>query len=67
MQEKDNKGLLRVAAYCLVSTSNSEQLEGLIVQQRHFETVIKSYSDWKSVEIYSDIGSGLTTKTAPDI
>ncbi len=65
MQEKDNKSLLRVAAYCRVSTSSTEQLESLIAQQQHFEKIIKSNSDWKLVEIYSDIGSGLTTKKRP--
>ncbi len=65
MQEKDNKSLLRVAAYCRVSTSSTEQLESLIAQQQHFEKIIKSNSDWKLVEIYSDIGSGLTTKNRP--
>ncbi len=65
MAEKELVKLLRVAAYCRVSTKNAEQLKSLKIQQQHFEKIIASNPDWKCVDIYSDVGSGLTIKKRP--
>lgn len=65
MAEKELVKLLRVAAYCRVSTKNAEQLKSLKIQQQHFEKIIASNPEWKCVDIYSDVGSGLTIKKRP--
>ncbi len=55
--------ILRVAAYCRVSTDKSDQLNSLSNQQRYFADYIGAHSGWQLVEIYSDEGiSGTGTK-----
>ena len=43
---------LRVAAYCRVSTDTDEQLVSLETQMKHYESYIKSNSDWEFAGIY---------------
>lgn len=53
----------RVAAYCRVSTDIDEQELSLDTQRKHYESYIKSNSEWEYAGIYYDDGiSG--TKTA---
>lgn len=53
----------RVAAYCRVSTDSDEQELSLDAQKKHYESYIKSNSEWEYAGIYYDDGiSG--TKTA---
>lgn len=61
-KESDEKGKLRVAAYCRVSTDSPGQAGSLQMQKEHFEKIIKANPDWEFVRIYADIGSGLQTK-----
>lgn len=47
---------LRVAAYCRVSTSNTDQLESLETQKSHYESWIKLHSEWEYAGLYYDSG-----------
>ncbi len=55
---KENKKL-KVAAYCRVSTSGSEQLRSLEIQISAYTKMIKSHPNWIFVGVYYDIESGL--------
>ena len=56
-------GRKRVAAYCRVSTDNSDQANSFASQQRYFEEYINRHEDWTLVGIYADEGlSGTTTR-----
>ena len=46
----------RVAAYCRVSTDNSDQLESLETQKSHYESFILMHSDWEYAGLYYDAG-----------
>lgn len=51
-----NQKKRRVAAYCRVSTDNSDQLESLETQKSHYESFILMHSDWEYAGIYYDAG-----------
>lgn len=53
---KTEKKILRVAAYCRVSTDSDAQLESLETQKKHYESYITSHGDWELVGIYFDEG-----------
>ena len=54
----------RVAAYCRVSTDSDEQELSLDAQKKHYESYIKSNSEWEYAGIYYDDGiSGTKTAT----
>ena len=57
--------VLRVAAYCRVSTKHPDQFGSLEHQREHFERLIQDTPDWKLVKIYLDTGSGIRTKNRP--
>lgn len=46
------KPKLRVAAYVRVSTDKEEQQDSLENQKAHYESVIKSNTDWDFAGIY---------------
>lgn len=54
----------RVAAYCRVSTDNSDQLESLETQKSHYESLIQLHSEWEYAGLYFDSG---ITGTKADI
>lgn len=55
--------MLRVAAYCRVSTDNDDQKNSLESQKGFFENYIRSNPDWELVKIYPDEGiTGTSTK-----
>ncbi len=55
--------LIRVAAYCRVSTDEADQLNSYEVQKRKYNEHILSTPGWKMVGIYADRGiSGTQTK-----
>ena len=59
-------GLLRVAAYCRVSTDKDDQLNSLAAQQRFFRSYIENRSDWSLVSVFADEGlSGTSIKHRP--
>ena len=47
-------GQKRVAAYCRVSTDDSEQLNSFASQVKYYTELINNNPDWKMVEVYSD-------------
>lgn len=47
---------LKVAAYCRVSTSDTEQLASLDNQKKHYEKFIKANPEWEFAGVYSDDG-----------
>lgn len=62
MLETDNK-VIRVAAYCRVSTDKTDQANSLESQQKYFNEYIKRNPFWKLYNIYVDDGiSGTNTK-----
>lgn len=52
--------LLRVAAYCRVSTEHDEQDGSIEAQELHYDRVIFEHPDWENAGIYSDRCSGLS-------
>ncbi|MCL2841839.1 MAG: recombinase family protein [Defluviitaleaceae bacterium] len=54
--------LIRVAAYCRVSTKKEEQEKSLESQQRFFTEIINKNLAWHFYGIYSDEESGTSTK-----
>ena len=55
--------MLRVAAYCRVSTDKDDQRNSLESQKSFFENYIRSNPDWELVKIYPDEGiTGTSTK-----
>lgn len=62
IQEPDDL-LLRVAAYCRVSSDSSDQLNSFAAQLRHFTDSIQEHKNWKLVDIYADEGiTGTSTQ-----
>lgn len=65
MSARDNT-LLRVAAYCRVSTDKDDQLNSLDAQQRFFRSYIAEHPGWALFRIFADEGlSGTSTKRRP--
>jgi site-specific DNA recombinase len=51
-----------VAAYCRVSSADTEQMGSLNLQKRYYESLIKENPEWLFAGIYADIGSGTQVK-----
>ena len=64
VNDKDPDKKINVAAYCRVSTDNTDQLESLDAQRSHYESFIRLHSDWKYAGTYYDSG---VTGTKADI
>ena len=66
--QKTNEGsripaMLRVAAYCRVSTDLEEQESSYEAQVSHYNEMIRKNPDWELADIYADEGlSGTTTE-----
>ena len=59
--------MLRVAAYCRVSTDKDDQANSYESQKLYFEQKIKENEDWTLVDIYADKGiSGTNTNKRAD-
>lgn len=54
--------VLRVAAYCRVSTDSDAQLESLDAQKTHYENYINGREDWEFAGLYFDEGISGTKK-----
>ena len=54
--EPDEPKVLRVAAYCRVSTDQESQTESYELQVQHYKTYIQGRSDWTYVGTYADEG-----------
>ena len=58
--------LLRVAAYCRVSTKAERQKESIEIQTQHYEQFIRNVPGWMLVGIYTDNGiTGVERKKRP--
>lgn len=58
--------MIRVAAYCRVSTEQEDQTNSFLAQQRYFREYIASRPEWELYGIYADEGiSGTLTKNRP--
>ena len=59
--------MIRVAAYCRVSTDQDDQRNSLQNQRRYFDAQIRQNPDWKLVDVYADEGlSGTTAAGRPE-
>lgn len=55
--------MFRVCAYCRVSTDNDEQLPSFVLQQTHYQQLVKEHPNWELKHIYADQGiSGTSLK-----
>ena len=61
----EERPVLRVAAYCRVSTDHDEQLGSLSYQQRYYQDLIESTSGWLMSGIYADRASGRNITRRP--
>ena len=48
--------VLRVAAYCRVSTDSEDQLNSFTAQQSYYNDYIRKHDNWQLAEIYADEG-----------
>lgn len=61
-----SSGIVRVAAYCRVSTLLETQEGSFEAQKKHFEDLINQHPNWVLVEVYGDYGkSGTSIKHRP--
>ena len=56
VKQSDEDGLLRVAAYCRVSTDSEDQLESYKAQVAYYTDAIAKNPKWRFVDIYADEG-----------
>lgn len=62
------KRLIKVAAYCRVSTEQDEQANSYDAQIEHYTAEIAKHSDWLNAGIYADKGiTGTMAKKRPAI
>ena len=62
VKKKSTTKVLRVAAYCRVSTDSDAQLESLEAQKTHYENYITVREDWEFAGLYFDKGISGTKK-----
>ena len=62
VKNKSTAKVLRVAAYCRVSTDSDAQLESLDAQKTHYENYINGREDWEFAGLYFDEGISGTKK-----
>ena len=48
--------VLRVAAYCRVSSDSADQLHSYAAQIRNYTEVIEKHDGWKLIDVYADEG-----------
>ena len=59
--------ILRVAAYCRVSSSSADQLNSYVRQVEVYTKLINSRPDWELVEVFADEGiSGTSAEKRPE-
>ena len=65
--KSEEEVVLRVAAYCRVSTDSSDQLNSFAAQNTHYDELIKAHDRWRFVDIYADEGiTGTSAKKRGD-
>lgn len=66
-KHNDENALLRVAAYCRVSTDSEDQIESYKAQVAHYTEAIAKNPKWRFVDIYADEGiTGTLAKKRPN-
>lgn len=66
-QKKAAQDVLRVAAYCRVSTNSEDQLNSFETQQSVYTDLIREKAGWEFVDIYADRGiTGTSAKKRPE-
>ena len=59
--------VLRVAAYCRVSTDSDDQINSFTAQNNHYTQMITAHDRWELVDIYADEGiTGTSAKKRKD-
>lgn len=59
--------IVRVAAYCRVSSNSADQLNSYATQIKVYTKMIKNKSEWEMVDIFADEGiSGLSAEKRPE-
>ena len=67
IKQNNENVLLRVAAYCRVSTDSEDQLESYKAQVAYYSSAIAKNPRWRFVEIYADEGiTGTLDKKRPN-
>ena len=56
VKQNDANAILRVAAYCRVSTDSEDQLESYAAQVSYYTDIIGKNPRWRFVKIYADEG-----------
>lgn len=65
-ERKTERGILRVAAYCRVSSNSEDQLNSYETQKAVYMDLINSHEDWENAGIYADRGiTGTSAKKRP--
>ena len=54
--EKNSEKIMRLAAYCRVSTDSDDQLHSFAAQVRYYESYADSRDEFELVDIYADEG-----------
>ena len=52
----DEEDIIRVAAYCRVSTDSDDQVNSFLAQMQYYNDYIRSNDKMKLVDIYADEG-----------
>ena len=55
--------VLRVAAYCRVSTDSDDQINSFTAQNNHYTEMISAHDRWELVDIYADAAVIIGLKT----
>ena len=55
-KQNDENSLLRVAAYCRVSTDEESQQSSYELQVQHYTEYINKHDNWTLVGVYADEG-----------
>lgn len=67
IKHNNENALLRVAAYCRVSTDSEDQIESYKAQVAHYSEAIAKNPRWRFVDIYADEGiTGTLAKKRPN-
>lgn len=65
--QPEEEVVLRVAAYCRVSSDSEDQLNSFTAQNTHYNNLIKSHDRWELVDVYADEGiTGTSAKKRGD-
>ena len=60
--KKYYENMLRVCAYCRVSTDSEEQLNSLEAQKKYYSEYIKNHDNWQFKGLYFDSGISAVNK-----